>query len=304
MKKKDLQKCPAINDPIDTYIWEPISFIFAKAMAKRHWSPNVATIFSLVCGVAGGVMFAFHNIWINVAGAVLFLLAIIFDCSDGQIARLNHCGSLEGRMFDGFCDGLVYFAAYVGLSVHCMFDKIPFTDTNWSWWIFLVSVPICAFFHSRQARVADYNKQVYMYIGGLHSELSNSKALEEECKDKKMGFIGKLSYKSYLSYTKQQEKESKGIQLLLGKIAENNGVIPEEVANEFKKHSLLFKLGNLETVNLRTIVLITLLLVSYAVPGLACWHFAFLVVVLEPINLILKTKTERLAKRCAKEYFK
>ena len=303
MKRKDLQKCPAINDPVDTYIWEPISFVFAKAMAKKHWSPNVATIISLIFGVAGGVMFAFHNIWINVGGAVLFLLAIIFDCSDGQIARLNHCGSLYGRMFDGFCDGLVYFAAYAGLAVHCMFDNIPFTDIQWGWWIFLIAAPVCAWFHSRQARVADYYKQIYMWIVGLHSELSRSEDLEKQFKEDKeagkLSFINKISFKSYISYTKQQEKETKGCQLLKQKIAENNGVIPEEVAEEFKKHVWLFKLGNLETVNFRTFVLIALLLA-----GFACWHFAFLVVILEPINIILEIKTEKLAKKCAKEYFK
>lgn len=303
MKRKDLQKCPAINDPIDTYIWEPISFFFAKRMAKRHWSPNVATWISMIVGVAGGVLFAFHNIWMNVAGAILFLLAIIFDCSDGQIARLNSCGSLYGRMFDGFCDGVVYFAAYAGLAVHCMFDNIPFTETQWGWWIFLIAVPVCAWFHSRQARIADYYKQVYMWIVGLHSELSRSEELEAQYKDdknsNKLSFINKISFKSYISYTKQQEKETKGVQLLKQKIADNGGVIPEGVADEFKKHVWLFKLGNLETVNFRTFVLIALLL-----SGFACWHFAFLVVILEPINLILEYKTEKLAKRCAKEYFK
>lgn len=300
MKRKDVEKCPAINDPIDTYIWEPISFLFAKSMAKKHWSPNVATYISLFFGVAGGVMFAFHNIWVNIAGAIAFILSIIFDCSDGQIARLNHCGSLYGRMLDGFCDGLVYTAAYVGLAVHCMSDLIPFTDIYWGWWIFLVAIPVCAYFHSKQARIADYNKNVYMWIVGLHNELSNSSDLEAQynAEKDKLSFINKISFRSYLSYTRQQEKESRGIQLLKKKIAENNGVIPEKVAEEFKKHVLLFKLGNLETVNLRTIVLITLLLT-----GFGCWHFAFLVVILEPIDLILKARTNKLAKKCAKEYF-
>jgi len=301
MKRKEVEKCPEINDPIDTHIWEPISFIFAKVMAKKHWSPNVATWISMVLGVSGGVMFAFHNIWINVGGAVLFLLAIIFDCADGQIARLNHCGSLYGRMFDGFCDGIVYCAAYAGLAVHCMFDNIPFTNTQWGWWIFLIAVPVCAWFHSRQARIADYYKQVYMWIVGLHNELSNSKELVEQYKKdhENMGFLNKISFKSYISYTKQQEKETKGVQQLKQKISDNDGIIPEAVSEEFKKHVILFKLGNLETVNLRTFVMIGLLLA-----GFACWHFAFLVVILEPINLILECKVEKLAKRCAREYFK
>lgn len=301
MERRDLEKCPAINEPVDTYFWEPLSYLFAKPMAKRKWSPNVATWISMILGVSGGVMFAFHNIWINLGGAILFLLSILFDCADGQIARLNHCGSLYGRMFDGFCDGIVYFSAYVGLAVHCMLDNIPFTNIQWSWWIFLVAVPVCAWFHSRQARIVDYHRQVYMWIVGLHSELSDSKELVDQYnKDKKsLGLINKVSFKSYISYTKQQEKESKGIQLLRQKIAENNGVIPEEVVSEFRKHVVLFKLGNLETVNFRTFVLIALLLCGYG-----CWHFAFLVFVLEPLNLFLEFRVDRLAKKCAKEYFK
>lgn len=301
MKRKEVEKCPAINDPIDTYMWEPLSFIFAKFCAKRNWSPNVATWISMFCGISGGVMFAFHNIWINLAGAILFLLSIVFDCADGQIARLNHCGSLYGRMFDGFCDGIVYFSAYVGLAVHCMFDNIPFTNIQWSWWIFLVAVPVCAWFHSRQARIADYYKQVYMFAVGLHNEMSESRDLIAKYNSEKnqLGFINKISFKSYISYTKQQENESKGVQLLKQKIAENNGVIPEEVANEFKKHVILFKLGNFETANFRTFVLIILLLCGYG-----CWHFAFLVFILEPLNLFLEFKVDHLARRCAKEYFK
>lgn len=301
MKNRDIQKCPEINDPVDTHIWEPISFLIAKSMAKKHWSPNVATYISLVTGMIGGFMFGCRNIWVNVAGAVLFLLAIIFDCADGQIARLNKCGSIYGRMLDGFCDGFVYLAAYLGLAIHCFFDQIPFTDVQWSWWIFLLAIPAGAWFHGRQARIADYYKNTYMWIVGLHSELMGVAELEEKYNEDKvnLSLINKLSFKSYISYTKTQEKETKGVQLLRKKIAENNNVIPEEVAQEFKKHVWLFKLGNLETVNLRTFVLIGLLL-----SGLGCWHFVFIIFILEPINLILQCRIEKLAKKCAKEYFK
>ena len=298
MKRKEFEKCPEINDVFDTYLWEPISFIFAKAFARKGWSPNVATIISLIFGVSGGVLFAFHNLWLNIAGSVLVLFSIIFDDADGQIARINNSSSIFGRFLDGFCDGIVYASIYIGFAVHIMRDNIPFTNIPWSWWIFLVGVPVAIYFHPRQARICDYYKNVYMYLIGVHNELLSSKEVDEKIKNEKLTWFKKIILKQYLVYTKQQEKESPITQSLLKKIRENGNVIPEKVSQEFKKHVPLMRFANIEAVSFRTFVLIALLLT-----GQGCWLFLVIIFILEPINLIIQWRFSRISKKALEECF-
>lgn len=299
MKRQELEKCAEINDIFDTYLWEPVSFIFAKAFAKKGWSPNVATIISLILGVCGGIFFAPHNIWINTAGAILLLLSIIFDDADGQIARLNHSGSLFGRCFDGFCDDVVYLSVYIGLCIHLMSDNIPFTNTPWSFWIFLIAIPVGFYFHMGQARVADYLKNSYMYFIGIHSELSFSTELPEQFKNTKMNLFTKFLFESYLIYTKQQENENPKTQALLTKIKENGDVVPEKVTQDFKKHASLLKFANIELTSVRTLTLIALLLI-----GQGFWIFPVVVFVLEPINQIIHWRYSKISQKACEDCFK
>ena len=299
-EQKSLQKSRTLNDPLDTVFTEKVSILFAKLFNKLGFHPNVVTVFSMITGVAGGVMLAFHNLALEITGVCLIILSAIFDCADGQVARMSGKGGFYGRCFDGFGDGLVYFAIYVGISVRLMSENIPFTNTPWSFWIWFVSVPVGIYFHAVQARTADYYKQVWMYLSkNSHSEFSTSESVKKQIDALESHGLKHLICSSYLSYTKSQERMTPNFQKLRQRIDENGGVIPEKVTETWRKNSR-FSIGltNLLVFNFRTYLLFILLFC-----GVTFWIFPVCVIFLEGIRVFLLVKYERLAKRCLKEGF-
>lgn len=295
-----LQKSRSINDPLDTYFTEKISLVIAKIFNHFGWSPNSATVISLLHGVAGAVLLCFNVLWMTIVGVILIFLSAVYDCADGQIARMSGKGSLYGRCFDGFADGVVYVAIYVAVSIRLMSQYIPFTDTKWSFWIFLVSVPIAAYFHSEQARTADYHKNMYMYLtGNSHSEFTNSRSLAKDIDVMPKRSFKKLVCASYLSYTKAQERMTPQFQKLYQKIQDHGGNVPEKLQEFWRnKTRRTIWLSNTLVFNIRTYTLFVLLFLS-----LEFWIFPFIVLILEPIRIYMLVKYERLAKRATKECF-
>lgn len=301
--QQKLQKARNINDPMDAYVMEKLSLPIAKLFHKLGFSPNVATVCSMIIGITGATFLAFpyHWIWPLCIGCFLVLFSYVFDCADGQIARLRGGGSLFGRCFDGFSDGIVYFAIYVAVSIHIMlWDNIPFTNIPWNGWIFFVSVPVGVYFHATQARIADYLKNEYMYItGSSHCELDTTESLRKQIEALPNSFFQRLVYNSYLTYTKSQEKKTPNFQKLHQRIIENNNVIPAKVTEMWKKgvNSTVW-LSNLLVFNFRTVTLLTLMCFNQAF-----WIFPVNIVVLEALKYFLLIKHERLAKKCLKEGF-
>lgn len=301
MNTKDVQKCSQINDPLDTLFTERVSLVLAKKFAKHGVKPNTVTILSIISGVIGAVFFVFHNIWLTIAGILLEILAAIFDCADGQVARITHKGSRFGRFFDGFGDSVVYTSIYIAISIRIMSEVITFTGVTWSWWIWLVTLPVGIYFHGRQARLADYVKQLHMHFCNPdhHSELESTKSLTEEYKNVEMNWFQKFITNSYISYTKSQEHYFPNTQKLL---AELNGEIPEKMTEMYAKKVRFCKLSNCLVFNLRTYVLFALLILSCFLDfGATAWIFVFVVFVLEPITLLIEYKYEHLAKKALKE---
>lgn len=69
-------------------------------------SPNMLTLKSAACSVAGLALlcFAQPSVWVGVAVAVLLALGFAFDSADGQLARLTGTGSPAGEWLDHVVD--------------------------------------------------------------------------------------------------------------------------------------------------------------------------------------------------------
>ena len=68
--------------------------------ARLGWSPNAVTVAFIVCGVAAGVVVAFGGLWSAVAAAILIQAYLLFDCSDGELARWSGRTSATGIYLD------------------------------------------------------------------------------------------------------------------------------------------------------------------------------------------------------------
>ncbi|WP_300609303.1 CDP-alcohol phosphatidyltransferase family protein [Trebonia sp.] len=84
-------------------------------LARLGWSPNGVTTAFVVCGVAAGVVIAFGGLATAIIGAVLVQLALLFDCADGELARLRNQTSATGIYIDRIGHYLCESAMLIGL---------------------------------------------------------------------------------------------------------------------------------------------------------------------------------------------
>lgn len=145
------------EEKIDLYFYRPFGFLIAKAALPLGLSPTHLTLFGLAAGLASGYFF-YHNETNTslLIAAVLFVMAGVFDSSDGQLARMGGKSTPLGLVLDGICDNLVFAAAYIGsaLTLHAI----------WGGWIWPVAVfaGVC---HSFQSSMLDYYNREYLFFG-------------------------------------------------------------------------------------------------------------------------------------------
>jgi phosphatidylglycerophosphate synthase len=68
--------------------------------ARWGWSPNMVTVAFIVSGVAGGVLAAVPGLLAAVGVFLCFQLYLLFDCSDGELARYTRRFSPAGVFLD------------------------------------------------------------------------------------------------------------------------------------------------------------------------------------------------------------
>ena len=109
-----------------------------------------------IFGVVAGHLYFYRNLSVNVAGMVLHVCANALDNADGQLARLTHRESREGRIIDSIADHLVFVSIYLHLTLRYLFEG--------------ASPAICLFAlaagisHALQGAAADYYRNTYLYF--------------------------------------------------------------------------------------------------------------------------------------------
>lgn len=94
-------KPKSVEEPVDYYFYRRLAHLLVPLLYKLHFTPNLVTLLSLVTGLTASYL-VYHQHFI--ASVFVALLAIVFDCCDGQLARLTGKSSPIGRALDGLCD--------------------------------------------------------------------------------------------------------------------------------------------------------------------------------------------------------
>jgi len=164
-----------------------------------------------------------------------------------------------GRILDGTCGDIWFVAIYAAIC----FRLTP------EWWIWIwIFAAITGFFHSKQASMADYYRNIHLLFlkGKSGSELSYSPSLKENYKKMtwKDNFIYKLFEMLYLNYTIGQEALSPKFQCMMNIIRQKyNGEAPEWFRKAFREKSLpLMKYTNMLSFNTRIIALFISLIID------------------------------------------
>ena len=96
-----------VEEPIDLYVHRPLAYVLARALLPTPVSPNAVTLASMALGVYAAVLIVsstpHHFQW----AALCAFLSTVFDCADGQLARMRKTSSVIGRMLDGTADVIV-----------------------------------------------------------------------------------------------------------------------------------------------------------------------------------------------------
>lgn len=84
-------------------------------IAPTGVTPNQLTSLRLITGLAAAVSFALGKVvWLDIGGAI-FLLSMLLDRADGELARQTGRTSLAGYRYDLISDGIASTAAFIGL---------------------------------------------------------------------------------------------------------------------------------------------------------------------------------------------
>lgn len=101
---------------VDRYFNRILSRRFTRVFLSLGLSPNTVTMLATLVGLAAAVGFAMGTYAAGLAAAVLFQLAAVIDCSDGEIARLTFTESSFGAWLDVAMDNVVHMAIFGGIA--------------------------------------------------------------------------------------------------------------------------------------------------------------------------------------------
>ncbi|MEG1821607.1 MAG: CDP-alcohol phosphatidyltransferase family protein [Clostridiales bacterium] len=73
---------------------------FTKYFLKNNIIPNIATVYMIISGIIGAVLFAIPTVFTQILGAIFIHIWFIIDCSDGEVARITQRFSTFGKEID------------------------------------------------------------------------------------------------------------------------------------------------------------------------------------------------------------
>lgn len=271
---------------LDIYFTRPVGLAFALLWYRLGVTPNTITILSIFLGVGAGPMFYFQNVWYNIIGIVLLVLANLCDSTDGQLARLTNQRSMKGRCLDGFAGDTWFVSIYLGIVLRIWNQPIPGIDVKWGLFGLALAAIAGIVCHSQQSSLADYYRQIHLYFlkGKAGSELDSyaaEHAIVESLKGKKGVFWDKTFHSNYQHYCKNQEKRTPEFQKLRQELNERYANV-EDIPDEWKAKFLqgsrpLMPLTNFLSFNSRAILIYITVLANCP------WVYLFIEIVLYTI---------------------
>ena len=308
---------------LDTVWTRPIGYQWARFFNHFDIHPNTVTILSMIIGAASAFFFAkgsyrtegSEGLIYNIIAVLLLAWANFYDSADGQLARMSGKKTQIGRILDGAAGDVWFFFIYHALVFrfylhHSLeFQWLGIEDNSQNTLIATGILYIIAWFsgiccHGRQCGLADYYRQIHLFFlkGKEGSELDNS-VQQQQLYDQtpwKGNVIQKLFLKTYVNYTRNQEKQTPEFQKMMTSLKEKYNTIdkiPQDFRNKFRFRSLpLMKWANILTFNTRAIALYISCLID--LPWL---YIAFEIFVMTALYLYMQHTHEGICKKLRKE---
>ena len=201
--KSSLKKVE-VEEIFDLYFYRPLAFLLVKLVYPTNITPNQLTVISMIFGIIGGFFYSLGTHRAFFIGAILILFYNVFDCSDGQLARLKKNGTAVGRILDGIADYLVSVAVYFGIA----FGFANHSSNPVLWWLITAAAGLS---NAIQAGLLDFYRTRYLdYVLNRVSVLDEGiKIFEDEferLKRFRKHYFDKAVIWIYLKYSHIQKK--------------------------------------------------------------------------------------------------
>jgi len=115
---------------IDRYFNRKLSWWCTRIFVALGLSPNAITVVATVVGLLAAVIFGLGTYAAGIAAALLFQLAAVIDCSDGEVARLTFTESPFGAWLDIAMDNVVHMAIFAGIAIDVYMNGV-YSDRSW-----------------------------------------------------------------------------------------------------------------------------------------------------------------------------
>lgn len=119
MAEKGLLKQQKLNytQLMDIWFNSLFSIRISSLLVKTSFTPNQLTLFGLVLGVLAGWFFAQGDYVNGILGGLILIFSGIWDCCDGDVARLKFMESDYGEYLDTICDLIINLLIFIGITI-------------------------------------------------------------------------------------------------------------------------------------------------------------------------------------------
>jgi CDP-alcohol phosphatidyltransferase len=281
-------KAREVEGVLDLYFYRPVGFRLAEFFAKVEMKPASVTLLAGLFGVIAGHLFYYRDLRTNAVGMALLVCANALDNADGQLARLIHRESREGRIIDSVADHLVSVSIYVHLILRYLVEG--------------ASPSVCllglgaGISHALQGAAADYYRTTYLYFATNRSpmRLDSSSTLRSNFRELswRREPWHKFLIALYLNFTRQQEILSPHLKRLRDTAGQFfHSKIPNWLRTRYRNLAgSMFKWWGLLMTNTRMLVLFAFLFI-----GQPIWYFWFELTLLNLLLVYLILRQENMA---------
>jgi len=286
-------KARDVEGAFDLYFYRPIGFWLARFFERLKMTPAGVSLLAGIFGVVAGHLYFYRDLGINIAGMVLHVCANTLDNADGQLARLTHRESREGRIIDSIADHLVFVSIYVHLTLRYLFEGSSPA-------ICLLAL-VAGVSHALQGAAADYYRNTYLYFVTAGGRKGVDSSFELRSDYRKLTWRQapwhKLLLALYLNFTRQQEMLAPRLKMLREFVSQlfHSG-IPDRLRTRYRNLARpMLKWWGLLMTNVRMLVLFALLFISQPI-----YYFWFELIPLNLLFVCLLFRQESMAKSMLK----
>ncbi len=93
-----------------------LSHLISRRLARTIVTPNGVTLVNVAIGLAAAFLLSLGGYSFQICGTLLFLLCVVLDGVDGEIARLKFQETVFGHYLDIITDNIVHCAIFIGLA--------------------------------------------------------------------------------------------------------------------------------------------------------------------------------------------